>query len=324
MSDHDHDHHDESNDGEDAHDHSTVMFRDIIHNRTSDDVFRRNLTEYGRRKRKKHRALKRDHTTLWTRPNQDSLEDAHKDKFNAAIAALVAAPPTEENYLSFVHTHGDMDHKMHSPYGDTYDADEAAGTLRFLPWHRAFLLRFEERLREIDPSITIPYWKWSDPFPDWVDHPQLDGNEIQKGITKFERTLGTAQDQPGVVNAIMANWAQHFLDQGMSVDKYVRFSFALEAGLKLGGVITDKAHNHVHAWVGGNMDWLASSPSDPVFWLLHAEIDRLWHIWQVANPTLHPDLGGDDRMMTPFGLLYDEVSSIHDLGYTYDDVAPIA
>lgn len=38
-------------------------------------------------------------------------------------------------------------------------------------------------------------------------------------------------------------------------------------------------HNAVHVWVGGQMQ-TASSPNDPVFFLHHANIDRLWSQWQ--------------------------------------------
>ena len=36
----------------------------------------------------------------------------------------------------------------------------------FLPWHREYLLKFEDALVAIDPTVTIPYW-------DWVNQPML-------------------------------------------------------------------------------------------------------------------------------------------------------
>jgi Common central domain of tyrosinase len=38
-------------------------------------------------------------------------------------------------------------------------------------------------------------------------------------------------------------------------------------------------HNAVHAWVGGAMSTSAST-NDPVFWLHHANVDRIWDMWQ--------------------------------------------
>ncbi|KPC76707.1 hypothetical protein ADL26_05250 [Thermoactinomyces vulgaris] len=46
-------------------------------------------------------------------------------------------------------------------------------------------------------------------------------------------------------------------------------------------------HNIVHRWIGGaargSMAWM-SAPNDPIFWLHHAMIDRLWAIWQANHP----------------------------------------
>ena len=38
-------------------------------------------------------------------------------------------------------------------------------------------------------------------------------------------------------------------------------------------------HNRVHVWVGGDMG-PGSSPNDPVFFLNHCNVDRLWAAWQ--------------------------------------------
>jgi tyrosinase len=62
-------------------------------------------------------------------------------------------------------------------------------------------------------------------------------------------------------------------------------------------------HNRVHLWVSGgsppeyrdagSMFW-STSPNDPVFFLHHCNIDRLWAQWQVLNPTYGyvPNIGG--------------------------------
>lgn len=40
--------------------------------------------------------------------------------------------------------------------------DGAHNTPAFLPWHRQYLLALEDRLREVDLGVTIPYWEWTD------------------------------------------------------------------------------------------------------------------------------------------------------------------
>jgi tyrosinase len=107
-----------------------------------------------------------------------------------------------------------------------------------------------------------------------------------------------------------------------------------------------RLHNFVHTWVGGTfqapvrtssgvatkgtMSVNIASPNDPVFFLHHAQIDRLWAQWQSAHGTntyvpsaeaAYPDNALHDQMY-PF-YLYGihvtpaDVLDIHELGYTY-------
>ncbi|MFK5283783.1 tyrosinase family protein, partial [Lacticaseibacillus paracasei] len=50
------------------------------------------------------------------------------------------------------------------------------------------------------------------------------------------------------------------------------------------------AHNHGHSWIGGIMNNTVTSPTDPMFWLHHSEVDRLWQIWRQSNPAPGPNL----------------------------------
>ena len=54
-------------------------------------------------------------------------------------------------------------------------------------------------------------------------------------------------------------------------------------------------------WVGGTMNNIMVSPADPVFRLNHAEIDRLWSVWQArpGNASKNPTLSGTDLIMDP-------------------------
>jgi len=94
-------------------------------------------------------------------------------------------------------------------------------------------------------------------------------------------------------------------------------------------------HNRVHLWVGGSMT-PGTSPNDPVFFLHHCNVDRLWAAWQL----LHPDqpylpAAGDpdapqghrlDDAMQPWGGKVTPASTLDyqaNLGYRYDtDPAP--
>lgn len=42
-------------------------------------------------------------------------------------------------------------------------------------------------------------------------------------------------------------------------------------------------HNRTHVWIGGTMSG-SDSPNDPLFFLHHCNIDRLWALWQFRHP----------------------------------------
>jgi hypothetical protein len=96
-------------------------------------------------------------------------------------------------------------------------------------------------------------------------------------------------------------------------------------------------HNLVHVWVGGSM-LPASSPNDPVFFLHHCFVDKLWADWQRLHPTegylpISPIVGkpghslneamepwaGRGQTITPASVL-----DHHALGYGYDTEAVCA
>jgi len=69
-------------------------------------------------------------------------------------------------------------------------------------------------------------------------------------------------------------------------------------------------HNLVHVWIGGDMS-PTTSPNDPVFYLNHCNVDRIWEKWLTTNGrTYLPDamapasLTGhriDDPIVSPLG-----------------------
>jgi tyrosinase len=92
-------------------------------------------------------------------------------------------------------------------------------------------------------------------------------------------------------------------------------------------------HGTVHTDVGGRGGFMSSfdtAPLDPIFWLHHANIDRLWVVWLAQGSRTNPtevrwqneqfhfhDENGADQSMTPADVLH----TSGQLGYEYDDVS---
>jgi hypothetical protein len=68
---------------------------------------------------------------------------------------------------------------------------------------------------------------------------------------------------------------------------------------------------------GGTMG-LSLSPTDPLFWLHHANVDRIWGEWQTKHPNANPP--NSSEILRPPPLFDNQVSSvlsISNLGYSY-------
>jgi tyrosinase len=105
------------------------------------------------------------------------------------------------------------------------------------------------------------------------------------------------------------------------------------------GWIGPGLHNRVHVWVGGDMD-PGTSPNDPVFFLHHCNVDRIWASWQqrffagqlaqsypvTAAPTGHnlDDLMFPwDGMNSPLRVRPRDVLDTAALGYQYEKLDSI-
>ena len=105
------------------------------------------------------------------RVNQATMSNAQWNAFTNAVKVL-KAQTNHPNYDDFAmaHTHDRHHHQAHLRY-------------TFLPWHREYLLKFEDALQSIDPNVTIPYW-------DWVNQPLLPdalSNAVEWEVTSYER-----------------------------------------------------------------------------------------------------------------------------------------
>lgn len=67
----------------------------------------------------------------------------------------------------------------------------------------------------------------------------------------------------------------------LSSSNITEFNNILNTGVKPGAL---GLHGGGHQGVGGDMSDFFSSPGDPIFYLHHAQIDRLWTQWQQIDP----------------------------------------
>ncbi|KAJ0302498.1 hypothetical protein COL516b_007033 [Colletotrichum fioriniae] len=134
--------------------------------------------------------------------------------------------------------------------------------------------------------------------------PELPGGDfdiILKG-KKLEtsRTFGSLSDPEEKKALIEKLNSRDVGAKGMNVSE--RIIFLLQSYTDFGAVSNNKAfgnkkdpqfenwgsiedaHNAVHVYIGGYMGDVRIAAFDPIFWLHHANIDRIFAIWQACNP----------------------------------------
>ncbi|MBN4081330.1 tyrosinase family protein [Caldithrix abyssi] len=198
--------------------------------------------------------------------------------------------------------------------------DGAHGFFHFLPWHRKFLLELENALNTALPGndIGIPYWDWPDVAGLWSDI-LVDGafGPNGTGASDVVQTGYFAPTAPGALPpwwpAGLAGW--DILFNGALNSSLVRninpaaslpsqaqvqdllldpdfFAFtdinnpATYTGLwwKLEGGPHNAGHNWFNSAGGFNvahMGHMFLSVNDPMFFLHHSNVDRLWAMWQI-------------------------------------------
>jgi tyrosinase len=96
------------------------------------------------------------------------------------------------------------------------------------------------------------------------------------------------------------------IDAVMQATTYTDFATRLE-----------NIHNGVHDWVGGTMSDLLTAPADPIFWMHHANIDRLWWEWQQRHKGQNPNVNGVDAILDPWRYDEPQTRDIANFNYQY-------
>jgi hypothetical protein len=241
----------------------------------------------------------------------------------------------------------------------------------FCPWHREFLRRFEQDLGVPLPywdwaadqasgsPETAPVWDNDlmgpngDPTPDPVTGRPAEA--VTQGPFAHDpadpASWSVIQD-PGIAPDPTVPWLTRSfgtmtMDNGMPITLPTPGDVTATLGVtpydsppwnvgslgfrnNLEGWIGPGMHNSAHMWVGGSM-MPSTSPNDPVFFLHHANVDRIWANWQrqwfnsgqddylpvSGGPTGHNLTEG----MFPWGgpTTPQSVLDTFALGYWYDD-----
>ena len=177
-------------------------------------------------------------------------------------------------------------------------------------------------LQEIDPSVMLPYWDWSvdsqDPLAASIFDPEY-----------FGMTLG------GDCNWEVTEPFDHCVVRNYNQDNFGTFHSSRTLRSIIRGrtdydrfrvLIEGNPHGTVHVLIGGRGGDMSAmqSPNDPIFYLHHGFIDKLWADRQSSRRYRNQYDGrfngsevSLDDVMRPFGTTVGDVMRTTNLCYRY-------
>jgi tyrosinase len=220
----------------------------------------------------------------------------------------------------------------------------------FLPWHRIYLYFFERIVQTHldDPTWSLPYWDWSavgDPIAQQIPEPfrvPADPRTNPLFTTRRDPQLNDAA-QPTAMELELIDARPSLRLPAFSVPPGSTLP-SFGGGAMRGtapvsnarGSLEDAPHGLVHVFVGGDRGWMgdfSTAALDPLFWLHHANVDRLWDVWighwgagaLPADPIwLETEFRFFDGHGTEAALRIRDVLDSASLGYVYESIDPPA
>lgn len=204
------------------------------------------------------------------RKNANALTAGERNRFVSAFALLNNQGSGKFADFRDMHTNA--------------SSPQAHGAAGFLPWHRAYLLDLERELQAIDPSVALPYWRFDQPAPNLFT---LDffGVSDALGTVHFSNTnplqFWKTDGVQGINRRPLNNWNPN-TQPGPGVRTEAQ---TLALGAQYPGFRTMEGNPHgtAHTRWGGSISSIPTAARDPLFFLLHCNVDRLWAKWQRLN-----------------------------------------
>ncbi len=295
-----------------------------------------------------------------TRKNVATLGNPGDDLFwyGKAVADLQARPltdPTSWRYLAAVHGYDTASDP--NPTGVPFPSNGQQQqfwnqcqhqTWYFLPWHRGYLATFEQIVAAAvvkvggPPNWALPYWNYSDPS----------NNNQARLLPAAFVSPRLADNSPNPLwvdgrNSTTSNFGIPDSDVSLQCLTFSRFTGGATGGHPgfggpktifshfggTNGALENTPHNQIHDDIGGLMGDPDTAALDPIFWLHHGNIDRLWEVWRHRGPSfVNPtdpdwlanlafefhDASGNVLTFTASQVV-DPIQLLH--GYQYDDIS---
>ncbi|KAI9352035.1 hypothetical protein BDR26DRAFT_1003084 [Obelidium mucronatum] len=212
--------------------------------------------------------------------------------FVNSVALLAKRPISHQtrdaskmSYFDFVQTH-------------VQNAIWTHGNAQFYPYHRALMFQFEVAMKSVGWNLGAVYWDWPAMSQNWwtsdvfqyfgastsndPDNCVLDGPFAKSVYTVFPG-LNRPEGNPTCLRRCAR------INNALTDAVVITASLALASNYSsFQGDDTSNYHAAGHTTIGGPCGDLSNpmfSPNDPIFYLHHGLVDKVWWRWQKTCPS---------------------------------------
>ncbi|XP_011082857.1 polyphenol oxidase I, chloroplastic-like [Sesamum indicum] len=238
------------------------------------------------------------------RPSAHRVSPEYIFKYNMAIDRMKRLPQDDpRNFLQQANIHCAYCNGAYDQPGQgTLDLQVHESWL-FFPFHRWYLYFYERILGKLigDPTFALPFWNWDNPKgmtmpPMFVDPRSALYDEKRDPASLPPAVVDLGNTQVTDPLQLVANNLTIMYSEMIRVNANV-YDFMgqplREGGKPKGGGSSERgSHTSVHIWVGDpnqptreDLGNFYSAGRDPLFYCHHANVDRMWTLWQYFLPS---------------------------------------
>ena len=243
-----------------------------------------------------------------------SMSVDERQRYISAVIRVATDPQFKPRYEALVA-------KYKSSF-DTVAQESDPERSQFFPWHRYFLLEYENLLREIDCRITIPYWDWTvlpmnpymspvwDPDSGFGDSSRSNDSCVNNGPFRVDLFDITPSAGGG---CLQRQYRMQMFPTRAIIERDL-LTLPPEEFDEFHRFLQVFIHTNVRCFVGGQM-CSTDAANDPVYLLHLSQVDSLLTRWQEIDEAHLNAAYSDDNtpLVLTSGLVVSQFSDNKDL-----------
>ncbi|KAL2496604.1 Polyphenol oxidase II [Forsythia ovata] len=240
-----------------------------------------------------------------TRPSAHRVTPEYIFKYNMAIDRMKRLPATDpRNFMQQANIHCAYCNGAYDQPGQGTLDLQIHNCWLFFPFHRWYLYFYERILGKLigDPTFSLPFWNWDNPKgmtipPMFVDPKSAlyDEKRNQENLPPAVIDLGLtgSKDPLQVVSNNLTVMYSEMIRGNQTAEDFMGSPYREGTSPNPGPGASERgSHTSVHAWVGDprqpsgeDLGNFYSAGRDPLFYCHHANVDRMWTLWQYFLPS---------------------------------------